>query len=626
MKISKSIIAMAAVAAMALPATDATAGNLDFTYNVDGVPAMMWGTNAKTQTYDVAIRIDDPALVGAKVLGFNVLVPGMGTSGFSGWMTKELKVEKKVNKPDICSKDATVGGDEFEMLEVTFDQPYTITADGVYVGYTFTVDEVKAEFTEYPVALVPGDDPNGFFIHSSRSYYRWMTNMVEKVGGVSTMVVKLEGDFYADAASAAIESVNYAPVKEKRMLTLGLVNHGTNPLSSIEYSYKAGTVTGTGTATLAQPVPAVFGMRGTTEIEISPIAELGEYDLSVTIDKVNGQVNNDKGKTAQGTLEVWPFLPVNRPLVEEFTGLWCGFCPRGYVALETLNAKYPQEFVAVAYHNDDPMATVAAGSYPVGISGFPYAAINRMYGFDPGETEDYWTAVRAMTMPQAKIDVDIDWADDAHTKLAATAKLNFATDQAAADYKIAYMLVADDLKSPDWAQTNYYTNTASYGTLTGRFAELFNGTTDKVNGLEYNDVIINGEQLLGVANSVPATITAGKEITHTYEFEIPETFQATALKEPTPIPVIKDRLRVVAALVDVAQQGVVINSASSKHVDGTEHNGIGSVTVDGTDSEVIATEYYDLTGRRVANPATGLFIKAERHANGALTTSKVAVK
>ena len=101
MKISKSIIAMAAAAAMALPATDATAGNLDFTYNVDGVPAMMWGTSAKTQTYDVAIRIDDPALVGAKVLGFNVLVPGMGTSGFSGWMTKELKVEKKVNKPDI---------------------------------------------------------------------------------------------------------------------------------------------------------------------------------------------------------------------------------------------------------------------------------------------------------------------------------------------------------------------------------------------------------------------------------------------------------------------------------------------------------------------------------------------
>src|SRR6516225_3148810 len=44
-------------------------------------------------------------------------------------------------------------------------------------------------------------------------------------------------------------------------------------------------------------------------------------------------------------------------LVEEFTGSWCGWCPRGAYAMQVLDKKYPGKVFCIAYHNSDPMHT-----------------------------------------------------------------------------------------------------------------------------------------------------------------------------------------------------------------------------------------------------------------------------
>lgn len=59
-----------------------SAARLDYTYNFAGAPSEGYG-NAKTETYDVAIRLANPSFAGAKVTGIRVALPSDGTADAS---------------------------------------------------------------------------------------------------------------------------------------------------------------------------------------------------------------------------------------------------------------------------------------------------------------------------------------------------------------------------------------------------------------------------------------------------------------------------------------------------------------------------------------------------------------
>ncbi len=61
----------------------------------------------------MAIKIDDSGYVGAKVIGITVGIPvdPEAITDISAWMSTELKLENKVNAPDICSKQGVVEED-----------------------------------------------------------------------------------------------------------------------------------------------------------------------------------------------------------------------------------------------------------------------------------------------------------------------------------------------------------------------------------------------------------------------------------------------------------------------------------------------------------------------------------
>ena len=103
------------------------------------------GTPLK-QDYDVALRINDKHFVGMTIAAVRVPIDTMqNLSGLKVWLSKELTLEvvdgKKVNKPDILSQDVEMGQG---WVEVALDKPYTITDDGVYVGYSFKMDEMDS--------------------------------------------------------------------------------------------------------------------------------------------------------------------------------------------------------------------------------------------------------------------------------------------------------------------------------------------------------------------------------------------------------------------------------------------------------------------------------------------------
>lgn len=312
----------------------ATASTLDYTYNFSGGATEGYGY-AKTETYDVAIRLQNPSFTGAKVTGIRVPLTVDGTEDCSAWLTSELKLKKKngknVNDPDI----ATVSGEVNNgWLDIRFDTPYTIPAEGVYVGYSFTVKTVN-EQSGSPVMVAEGTNADGLYIHSTRTKLRWGP-MSEELGKVSAMTVTLDGTFPERSATFSVGEIK-AAVGEQTIVILPLVNCGTSEITTVEYSGAVAGQTFNGATTPQSPLLPFIGATGAAKVEIPGVEQTGDNQLTLKVTKINGFAV--EAPEAGGTMKVYPFIPVNRPLVEEYTGLWCGWCPRGYVALETMKER-----------------------------------------------------------------------------------------------------------------------------------------------------------------------------------------------------------------------------------------------------------------------------------------------
>ena len=122
-----------------------------------------YGTGGKNaETYDVALRLADPALVGLQVKAVRIsFAQTEQLSNAHAWLTKALPAIKssKAGEPDICKQAFDISTDD---VEVVFDEPYTITAEGVYVGYSFDVAKVTGEAVR-PVKTTKYTSPDGFY-------------------------------------------------------------------------------------------------------------------------------------------------------------------------------------------------------------------------------------------------------------------------------------------------------------------------------------------------------------------------------------------------------------------------------------------------------------------------------
>src|SRR5579883_3105551 len=96
--------------------------------------------------------------------------------------------------------------------------------------------------------------------------------------------------------------------------------------------------------------------------------------------------------------------PTRKVLLEEFTGSWCGWCPRGIWAIQQLETKYPNNFIPVAFHNSDPMdIPTGQDTLEASVSGYPDGWLDRnsfdgsTLNTDPANWDADVTAILAKT-------------------------------------------------------------------------------------------------------------------------------------------------------------------------------------------------------------------------------------
>jgi len=111
-------------------------------------------------------------------------------------------------------------------------------------------------------------------------------------------------------------------------------------------------------------------------------------DITVTIDNINGGADGDMtNNSSDAKFNTLSQSGTKAVFIEEATGTWCGFCPRGAVGMDYMATTYPNTVVAVAVHNGDPMAVAeydnGLGNY---ISGYPSGVVDRtLADVDPAQ-------------------------------------------------------------------------------------------------------------------------------------------------------------------------------------------------------------------------------------------------
>lgn len=326
------------------------------------------------------------------------------------------------------------------------------------------------------------------------------------------------------------------------------------------------------------------------------VEPLGEDGAKSTID--NPLSSPVEASSVSSNNDVLDWLPVRRPVVEEFTGTWCGWCPRGYVAMESMNRKYPDEFIGIAYHYGDPMQTPYA--FPLAVNSFPAANVDRGDLIDPSYAEYYWTAAKETIAP-AGIEATAA-LDGSETSVTVNAKTKFTVDMSNANYGLEFILLSDSLTGigSDWAQANYYAQYPATGAI-GQEEEfsLFFGTDYYVSGLAYNDVFICSSRTSEDGNTLlPNALTANEAIESSYTFDLADAVNTSgeSLVQNTA------NLEVVVMLIDNAS-GQVVNAYKTKVVKST--TGIRSAKAGESTAE---TQYYDIHGRKLSSPAKGISI------------------
>ena len=284
-------------------------------------PTKAWGTSKGDLAYDIAIHISDPALVGKQVV--SVIVPIQTTytiSDWSVWLSKELTVENKKNVPDICSVPFEPDIEQGE-ITIQLPEPYTITEEGVFVGFSFVCASLNSSTTN-PTVVMENYDPEMMYVHTNKTYGQWKSR--NPGFGVSTTMRAVIAGASNNAAGLGTGKAKNGQIGVPTPCSFEVLNHGYNGVQNVDYSYSIDGQTGTGYADL--DIPAHYNSAGSVSMEVPAVGEAGIHTLFITLDKVNGVDNPDKC-TIEVPVTIYEKLFPRNVLIEEFTTEKCPNCP-----------------------------------------------------------------------------------------------------------------------------------------------------------------------------------------------------------------------------------------------------------------------------------------------------------
>lgn len=592
------------------------AGTREFSYPAEDSPVEWWGTK-KSETYNVAVRIDNPSLEGLKIKGISVEIPaGAAIEDADGWLSTQLALEAGKRVADICENDGQVVDG---VLTVLFDDPVAIGPEPVYAGYTFSVDVTGNDAEKQPVAAVMNVEmPGSFFVATSRSVRSWQDYSVS-MRMASAMSVLIDVDSESPSVGIEIPAFTHALVSDEKTVQAEAVMVWPKSVETLEYQCRSGDVVETHTVEFDPPCQVALGHGLPFAVDMDSYGSLGSHEVDVAITKVNGMSNLNPRGAMSTTYQVVEAYPKKLPLFEDYTGLWCGYCPMGLAAMEYMSEKYGDDFVAVAYHNKDAMSVLEPEDYPSDVTEFPYLYVDRREGMNPffcsdpvgfGTEAEWLEACREFTPVGLSLTARIDPDNKSMIKATCTADFAVATGK---EYILEFILMADGLCNDGWRQSNHLSGDNIYAGVIPQLDTFIDGP-DPFVGYVYNDVMVRSSVMNGDIISLGAPVM-GDRISEEYEFSTAGILNLSGAE------FLNDdcTFRVVALVLDKAGNCVNCVSAIAEDPEGIDN----PVVMDGeTDYR-----YYLLDGTQLDSmPEKGIYMRMSVGADGRVSAQKLLAR
>lgn len=349
-----------------------------------------------------------------------------------------------------------------------------------------------------------------------------------------------------DASLAKLDMASFALVNSELPVKLEVKNEGVSAITSLELSYQA-----SGAAAISQTFDGLnIATGGTETLTFTTPYTVSENNTTITasIIKVNGQSDDvADNNTASKQVASMTELVKKNILIEEGTGTWCGFCPRGAIGLDSITKQY-DNVIGIAVHSGDVMA-VEGYDQGLAFQGLPSATANRTTPVDPAYQE-LIAVYQAQKDDIAPVSLTADAKYDPTSKkvtVDVTTKLHVAS--LAGDYRINVILTEDGVTGTgsEYAQANYYAGGAN-GPMGG-----FENLPDPVpaDQMVYNHVarvMMGGFD--GDANSFPSSVSNSETPRHQYVSDIDPSWDVS-------------KMHAVAVFIDKSN-GAILNSTSVK--------------------------------------------------------------
>ena len=438
-----------------------------------------------------------------------------------------------------------------------------------------------------------------------------------------------------DAKINSIALNRYGVINTNSNLVLNVTNLGSSTISNLTVDWNDGT----SHSQVINVSIAPFATLDVTHPTALNYATAVEKTIAVNITAVNGGVDADvSNNTGSKLFNSLSQASPKKVVIEEGTGTWCQWCPRGAVAMEQMFQTHPNDFIGIAVHNGDPM-TVAEYDGGANFGGFPGCNVDRALldqSVSSNLFENYYQQRIGLAVPAA-----LSMTITGTTNKTIVANATFRTVFASANYRLGVIIIEDNVTgtAASYNQSNAYSGGAN-GAM-GGFESLPNPVPAA--NMVYDHV---GRALLGgysgQANSVPTTITDGLAATYTFNYTIPSTSNSA-------------NMSAVAILIDNAT-GEIVNaektSLSAANVNELETiglnvypnpaSGVLNVSFEANNADFVIT-LTDLQGRVISSKemanlngtqlvtfstediASGSYIVTVA-SNGTKTTKNVVVK
>lgn len=479
----------------------------------------------------------DDNLIGAQITAIRIptdrgdidVLEQLGTA----WLSESLDDSVKVREVQMANLE------DNDYVDLILSEPYTITDKGVYVGYSCPE---KMHFCLLPDGFDGGTYLYDYYDDEWYYYngYRPMWQVRIKNHNIPSVAAH-----FGDA------NISFSYPGETTLCSFNLYNDGLAPISSIDY-----TIVVNGVSELRhEDLYAYSGMGMEKILNItftSPSSSVDTYQVELVINQVNGLANIEDNLISVNEFTNLSKKVTRKVVMEEFTGTWCGWCPRGMAGMLKANDLFGDLFIGIAIHDGDEME-LPYGSYDYYSGSFPSSLISRInnrQAYDPYYDMDVLESVLLMPTP---VDVSVNgvWNED-RTQIIATSEAEFL---GGSGYSVAYVLVADGLYNSNWAQSNYY---SGYGTYSDDpYLSQFVNAPDPISDITFNDVMV-ASSFVNRRNSADAytgDFSAGTVKSNTFTLTLPtEGELADAID--------KSQLYVVALVFNA--DGSIANAAKSK--------------------------------------------------------------